>query len=275
MVSNSVANGVGAGPSDRDVLHQRTPTVGRRCDCQRLARPGHGLDERHVPADDPRGAKAGAAVRRRIGQDRRLRAVTVHNDVDPVAAQPHERPAQRVRVGGDRQRRGDVARRRPAREPAEVGRRTGLGAVPRQIGGSRVVDRDAGRAPRPERERGSVCGSGCREERGEHRDGERSAQAPTFPEARLGSNSRQTSVTSARERRPSQRGPPSGNPSYIRTPDSSPERMSSTTAAMSRSIRRSASRNATRARIIACASRAFGLACSIPRSSRACASAIR
>ena len=244
----------GRGPVERDVLHNARRPSARGCDRQRLAGPGHGLDERHVPADDPRGAEARAAVRRRIGQDRRLRAVTVHNDVDTGcrSARTNGRLSVSVlaAIGSVVATSHAVA---PRGSRQKCGRRTGLGAVPGQIGGSRGVDRDAGLAPRADRGLARRC-AGAAISTAIASDGER---------------------TVVRKGRPSQRRAAPGNPSYIRTCDSSPERMSSTTAAMSRSMRRSASRNATRARIIACASRAFGLACSIPRRSRACASAIR
>ena len=201
LVSNSVANGVGAGPS-RAACSATTPprpSADVRPTACRPARPRprRTARARRRPAAAP---KVGAAVRRRVGQDRRLRAVAVHNDVDPVAADAARTAGSACRAGGDRQRRGDVARRRSARQPAEVRRRDpapapfqAMYAVPA------ASTATPGVMPRPDRERAAVR-----------------RRVPGAISSVCDRASRREATV--RKGRPSQRRAAPGNPSYIRTP---------------------------------------------------------
>ena len=205
---------------------------------------------------------------RRGRQGRHLRVATQRDGrAERSTGPPHDQPL----LVGDH---GGAVHRRRDRRAAMRGEQP----LPRPVADTHL-DKAAARSDDEIARRGDTRdGANRRVKRDEHlrprrsdqqherREDESETHIPGVPE---------TSETAMRVGRPSQTRTVPRDPSYARTPENSPERMSSTTAAMSRSMRRSPSRNATCARTNACASRTFGLACSIPRSSRACASAIR
>ena len=113
---------------------------------------GHGLVERHRPGDGA-AVEGVAAVERRVAVDAAGGgAEAVLQDRDPRTRDAHERATQRGPGGG--QHRLPRARRRAARQAAEVQRRvTGLGTVPGDVRRAGGIDRDARLVARADRER--------------------------------------------------------------------------------------------------------------------------